>query len=353
MEGVSSRKILVGFNSAVSSRYEKGLTAPFFSFFGVSNILGVPLVSVSDPSMALSENISMGWYLGNDALGSLPKKIAALLDSIALHFDAELILIGGSCGGFAALKISESLASAAKVVAWNPQMDISLYFKKHVEEYLDHCFYDFEYKGSDFLSSARYFLSSKGIDYKVNLKNINSDKEVYVFQNLTDWHMDVHFLPVFKSFSDNYFNPYNYVFIKDNVLFYLDNWGRGHSPFPQKNILTVVRSLFDSKSMSSVVDHLDFLNIDDVDISDRDVYLWYSSIEKNGDLYSISSTHKDSLELYYAFYFMSSKGVVKKIPYNRDSVGLFLNEDDASEIYGYAFVRTLGGIRYTRPVFLK
>lgn len=92
-----SKGILVGFSGAVAKREKK--YAPFFSGLNVANTLGMPLISVADPSLSISNRSNLAWYAGNYLDTTIPEKIAQILQLFATKLNAKLIMFGGSAGG--------------------------------------------------------------------------------------------------------------------------------------------------------------------------------------------------------------------------------------------------------------
>lgn len=127
--------VLVCFSGAIKDR--KGTSAPFFSGLGLAKKMGVPIISISDPSLDRSHNLKLGWYVGYKGFNDLPYKLAILLDSFAQYFSSRLVLFGGSGGGFASLMILSLLNTLnAAVFVWGPQTSISQYEKFSVNRFL-------------------------------------------------------------------------------------------------------------------------------------------------------------------------------------------------------------------------
>lgn len=350
-------KILIGFNSAVSARHEKGLKAPFFSFLGVSNILGVPLISISDPSMQLSDKISMGWYAGNKLCNNIPKKIASILDNLANRLNASLVLVGGSAGGFGAIKVAEYLEAEAEIFIWNPQTDIVNYFDKHVREYLEECFdgychLDKEVDSDKIKEHYKNFLEKKEIEYVIDLNALRHNKKIYFFQNITDWHFEKHCYPIFKKYSEDYFNPFNYFYQKNNFNFYFDNWGVGHAPFPMESIVHVLKQIFLGKSGVDVVKDLRFNDIANIDMSKYGLYLWEQDVTMTEDFFIVKNKVKPyDKNINYALYLMKGSSVVEKNKYSLENeirTNTCLDKEAINDYWFYSYMRKFGLFRFTR-----
>lgn len=102
--------------------------APFFCGVGLSASLNVPLLTISDPTLVLSDKLTRGWYAGNQYITDVFSSIAHAVDSLAERTGRHPVIIGGSGGGFAAIQTVTRMKGAATCIAWNPQTAISNYF---------------------------------------------------------------------------------------------------------------------------------------------------------------------------------------------------------------------------------
>lgn len=104
--------VLVCFSGAIKTR--EGKTGPFFSGAGLHIRSGLPLISISDPTLALSDDLCLSWYMGDRDTVHLPQTIAAHLDGIAAHLGVQLVMAGGSGGGFAILNVQQHMRHPAR-----------------------------------------------------------------------------------------------------------------------------------------------------------------------------------------------------------------------------------------------
>lgn len=108
------RQVLVCFGGAVTDRENKA--GPFFSGLQLAEELGLPLLSVDDPSLGLSRGLSLGWYAGCEGMPNLVSLIAQCLDCFADLHRCRLICVGWSGGGFAVASVLARLRDRKSVV---------------------------------------------------------------------------------------------------------------------------------------------------------------------------------------------------------------------------------------------
>lgn len=224
-------KILVCFTAAVSERSTK--KGPFFSGVKVSDKAEIPLISLSDYVVTKNQSLALAWYTGDSTYCHFQKEIAGLLEKIASFFKVELILLGGSGGGFASLAIASFLTCKSHIITMNPQIIIENYFSKAVNNYLDYCFPN----DQDLLASKNFISLFSKYNILNNLANteFNTNINIYYLQNKNDnHHIDKHFSKFIDS-KDLYPIGDN-SFLSNNIGFYLGEWGASHSP-PSVNII--------------------------------------------------------------------------------------------------------------------
>lgn len=241
---------LVGFSGAIGSR--SGKSAPFFSGLGVADDLALPLVSVSDPSLALDSNLSLSWYAGNEANPEISKKISYLLDSLAYKIKLRPLLFGGSAGGFASILISSMMSVDLDVFVWNPQTNITEYLPEFVEDYKRSCF-----SKSD--NSAEEIFKENKIKYDLSKVEFKENVNFYYIQNLNDWHHRKHAMPFLKSIGlDGNASNYN---ARD--MFILADYSGGHAPLNKISITEIV-SMIASKKITRSRIFEEICNMEDV-----------------------------------------------------------------------------------------
>ncbi|WP_263119069.1 heparinase II/III family protein [Cellulomonas sp. RIT-PI-Y] len=92
---------------------------------------GGPLLAVGDPTLDLDRTLRLGWYLGTGDV-DLPVLLAEQISRAAAAVGArQIVLVGASGGGFAAIHVAAHLEGSAVLVI-NPQTDLSAYFRRLV-----------------------------------------------------------------------------------------------------------------------------------------------------------------------------------------------------------------------------
>ncbi|MBW5798987.1 hypothetical protein [Halomonas elongata] len=334
-EGDSAREssfALVVFGGAVTNRKRRGGKGPFFAGVRVSEELGMPLVSVSDPSLELSDTIGLAWYVGNQKIRRLPEFIAETLDAISKVSGKKLILAGGSGGGFACLLISSLMEHEANVVVWNPQTSIPEYVPGVVKNYLETAFPSSREKIS---KEWRYkkkrkqivfdVLRDEDVSHSIKIESLNSKKVIY-FQNLSDWHVEKHCGKLMSEVKMKRGGKER--LIADGVSLYLGDWGNGHAPIPRELLKGVIRKIvrhdgdvgFNLRHKNLISSQVPLFALDEVS---GDVSVSCSG----GTIISFLSLSHPKLSTFpgvkYAFYFILNGKLLEKRWYSNNSKASF------------------------------
>lgn len=238
-----SLPLLVFFNGAVSNREDK--TGPFFSGLNISSQLKLPSLSFSDPSVDTISELNLAWYAGGSNSLDLRERIIYLIEWFHKTTERNIILLGGSGGGFAALSIIDSLKCPALAIVWNPQTSISLYDKEAVSRYLKLAL------NSPADVHAYDFLSECNIVHDLCHSRKNNNNRILYLQNRTDWHFKSHTLPFAQS--QNYKIIRNNGCWENNLSIYLGDFGKGHAA-PSRSIIDKIISLYKDNFYSLVPD---------------------------------------------------------------------------------------------------
>ncbi|MFT5119060.1 MAG: hypothetical protein ACI9ST_000350 [Psychrobacter glaciei] len=251
-EGMSKIKkengILVCLSGAVGDRENK--QAPFFSGLNIAKTLNMPIISIADPSLNISNDISLGWYAGNENLKNLPQIIANTLDSISKKLNTKMIFFGGSGGGFASLSIINHMEEKAYGLVWNPQTSISKYYKSHVINYIEKSFHK-EIINSNLYSS----LDKIGIVHdvtKLYAKTLKKEACILYLQNSDDtFHVENHLYPIMNAVKAKKDNDHIYS-SSAGILFWVKCWGKGHTSPNSSMILEILRRIINDDDINSI-----------------------------------------------------------------------------------------------------
>ncbi|USQ79800.1 hypothetical protein NF556_19785 [Ornithinimicrobium faecis] len=188
----------VFFTGAVSTR--DGNPGPFFSGLRLGTEIADAFVSIADPTMSDNAYLRLAWYTGR-AGAALQATIAAVLNAVARRTTQELLMIGGSGGGFAALDAATRLRHPASVLVWNPQTNLLDYSPGPVLDYLKAVL---PRTPSDILRMTRSersaALTCGGITHEITLptRRLNSRlRRIVYLQNSGDTHVRDHAMPFF------------------------------------------------------------------------------------------------------------------------------------------------------------
>ncbi|GAA2551268.1 hypothetical protein HD598_000874 [Neomicrococcus aestuarii] len=194
------KRVPVFFNGAVGNRSDK--QGPFFSGRGLASSAGYGFVAISDPSTTLSKNLGLAWYAGNQ-FSTLEEPVLRVLKTVQRLLGLQLLLIGGSGGGFAALKFASLVGETATALAWNPQSDILKYNEDAVKKYLVAAFpaesvsFVDEENWSD---GASDFLKRNNIRHELLTLPARPGNTV-LLQNASDWHVSAHLSPLARAWE--------------------------------------------------------------------------------------------------------------------------------------------------------
>lgn len=243
------------FSGAVSTR--AGEPGPFLSGLRLGRQLGVPFVSVADPTLNHDSHLRLAWYTGRSGEG-VQASIARVLDSIGTRTGRELLCIGGSGGGFAALHFASALRCPTSVMVWNPQTDLLDYSPNSVADWL-----------SVVLKSSRRdvralaptqvvdLLRHGALSYRLELTpdDANPLRMVYL-QNDEDSHVADHCLPFLGRASFTAQPEGRYADASGRVV-WVGPLGRGHSPPAPLTLQRAITGMLDvGRTSSEVVDEL-------------------------------------------------------------------------------------------------
>lgn len=247
--GSGSRYFLVVFSGAISKR--NGCSPPFFSGRRISREVGLPLVAFSDPTLAHSMDLKLAFYAGSERAPRLPDGIARLIDKFADRTSAQPILVGGSGGGFAALNIGQRCEIEPYIFVWNAQTRVSHYDPGYTRQYIDVAFPSHRMATGQVRIEAERIMNAAGACNSV-IPWSCSAQTVYL-QNMSDWHVDVHFVPFRDSFK--YHNVCGCGYHSDdiNTGLLLGDWGEGHAAVPHGTVIECINQIKSGKSPREII----------------------------------------------------------------------------------------------------
>lgn len=274
------RTLLVSFSGPVANR--AGKMAPFFSGVGISRSLGLPLLAISDSTLARDGSIGLAWYAGNDSMPDLPEQVATILDSMAKQFNCQLVLFGGSGGGYAVLSQLPLLKADAAGVVWNPQTSISSYELNTVHTYLSVAFPLLmnRLENAITLEDAqrrelyKSMLDEVGIRHELNISPLagKSSCSLLYLQNRTDWHVKSHAVPFLKSSTWERNSSRSFILTSYPVACWFGDWGKGHAVPPKEMIESVLNGIVHGISMAQIAKELDMKSEDS-----EKIFSWFDA----------------------------------------------------------------------------
>jgi len=264
LQDLHHKVILIGLSGAITNRSSK--KAPFFSGLEIARALKLPIVSISDPTLNMDGDLGLSWYAGNQRDPQFPAAIASILDGVSRIHNSELLMFGGSGGGYAALLLSTLLSCTATTLVWNPQTDISDYVAESVVHYIRVGFPSLAAKALGILSAPpgaraqqlRALLRDAGIRNDLRARQIGEKIHLLYLQNRSDWHVRRHALPYLLTHS--WRRAGEAIFVeasKAQIAAYFGDWGDGHAVPPKAMLQEVLARLARGDTVSTVAQSLD------------------------------------------------------------------------------------------------
>lgn len=230
--GADERGVPVFFNGAIPARGNK--KGPFFSGGRVGPRVATGYVCISDPAVDRDERVSLGWYTGREDT-STPQLIVAVLDALAEVLERELVLVGGSGGGFAILHYAGRTSRPCSAFVWNPQTDILGYNRTFVDAYLEASFPSTYTPGTapqDWRSVRANQFAEAHVAHSVvppAEDGTPSPRRLLYLQNATDWHLVSHAAPFIQALKFRAVGTGSYILDEDRCV-QVASWGEGHAP---------------------------------------------------------------------------------------------------------------------------
>lgn len=239
---------LVIFLNGATARTED-LKLPIFSGLRVLPEGDVSRVYINDSSHYLDKGLTLGWYAGS-ANVNLQRDIVRIVEKISKSYSSRnVIFVGGSGGGFAALYFSKKIKGSLALV-WNPQTNILNYWPKHVTAYAKAAF-----KIEGIEAANEKLKNHIDLDIGEIYSHNSSENFVIYLQNISDWHVEKHCAPFFKALGQEIDTPLRSGYFGDNIFLHAGDWGDGHSaPSPLFLKSLICRLLTDTGGWTELFD---------------------------------------------------------------------------------------------------
>lgn len=118
-----SDRLFVMLHGAISREKHR---PPILGRWNWKEKVGGSILSISDPTLLLSDQVHIGWYLGDETRNPIPS-VVSIAEKVASDLGVTPVFYGSSAGGFAA--ICAACESGGIAVAINPQLDLVTYRK--------------------------------------------------------------------------------------------------------------------------------------------------------------------------------------------------------------------------------
>lgn len=223
------RTLFCFFNSALKPNVD--YTLPVFTWVKFSSFLSGPRLFISDPTMQLSEDLRLGWYLGTSSY-PIQEKISAIISMVMSKCGATRVaFVGSSGGGFPSIFYSRAFPNSVAMVN-APATNLRNHHNKKVVD--------------AFCKVANGF---KPIDQHPATTDLTEKKpsirtgKVYVTQNSRDYdYIQSHLQPLLHLYG-RHWTGLN--FHGDDVEVIVDDWGDGHVT-PPTTVMQDLLLSFDS-----------------------------------------------------------------------------------------------------------
>lgn len=349
-----SEYLLVMFSGAISNR--EGTEPPYFSGVRIAEELGLPLLSFSDPTLNLDDNIPLGFFAGNQYIPRLPKRIAEIIDDFAGRYNLKPILAGGSGGGFASLNVAQECNCDPLVFVWNPQTQILEYDQGLVRDYLRCGYPDYYNPDANLKDHGLDIFKELGVKHSVIdcKKPINT---VYI-QNRSDWHFGKHLVPFVNKRAWKRVGRSGMYSEDTRVSVFSGNWGRGHAVPPRNLILSIICNLANGKCSRDVLENLtangepyqDDLFLFENENAGEEAF--HVDVKRRmGVVCSSVSVNcaRGTVPREFAFYLMSGKEVIEREWYSASRISIF-KDPGGDDLYVTGFVRDDLGVVMSKTV---
>lgn len=260
-EGFNERisdSFLVVLGGAISENTRRNSSPPYFSGTGIAADLGLPLFAVSDPTLTLNRELTLGWYAGNQYTPDIYTDVAHAIDSVAQKTGLRPILIGGSGGGYAAIQLLSRLKTSSTALVWNPQTSIGAYYPGAVRRYVSTAYPRLKIPPgtTDSITSLQQFMDinlDKALVRLPKPADIPQSSQLIYLQNKSDeYHMLNHAGTWLKTLDFRQIGKGFYHSSTKNLSFFVGEWGNGHAAPPPTMIKVLLGKIVQNNSMAQI-----------------------------------------------------------------------------------------------------
>lgn len=330
----SGTSFLVCFNGNDTKRRTKK-TGPFFTGRRIAEDTDLPLISFSDPSLDLSRDISIGWYIGNSSFPLYQHYVARVIDSISIESNSTPVLFGGSGGGFSTLVQSSLTCVPTRALVWNALTQLMTSQSVFVEPYKNLALLGLEQE-SEFTSNA--FISAVtgyGIVSEIFMADIPDDSKIVYLQNRSD--LRYHTNGLYHFISKTKTRQYNQSIRSvaspaGNIQTWTGDWGVGHVAPDRELILRLLNHLFTNKTIDYLINEAimpskNTMTPTDTSIlvDDTNIDISYQRDTDHIQAKILLSDHRkfEFVDMEYAFYLIADSKVIASEMYTSASVVSF------------------------------
>lgn len=232
---------LVFFHASVT----EASTFPVLSGAGLASAAGVNLIAVSDPVLAYTEKVRLGWHIGVRTIGSFVQYATPVIQHVLSRLgSSRTVLAGSSGGGYAAMNFGQFFPDSI-ILCINPRLHLGSRPKANVASFVTNAF---RVEGrTAFNRVYRQYITENVADFYPS--GLTSD--VALLQNDED-----------VDYFEGQLVPFVQQFVGDPRLWVrTDSLGEGHVPYPKEVLHKVLWSLSDvSRSPQEALARVDFVH---------------------------------------------------------------------------------------------
>lgn len=216
---------LIFFHASVT----KKSTFPVLVGDGMAKAAHANLISISDPVLAYTDKVRLGWFLGVKPLGSFPAYAEQVLHHAVRGLHTKRVVLGGSSGGgYAAVNFSRFFREAA-VLCINPRLNLGARPMPELSDFLVHA-----YKAAGRTQYSR-LKQTYVVEDSADLFPDGIINHIGILQNSGDTdYLEGQCLPFVERFSSD-----------PKLWTRLDDIGDGHVPYPKDILESIFSNLSD------------------------------------------------------------------------------------------------------------